>query len=237
MSFCGQCGFQKEEGARFCPSCGQPCGQAAPLGKATLIMGSSLPRHEGISYTELLRGKIKIIIPVSFGFVLLAVMGWVIFLKPLNMYDYEQEVKKINSTWVQSWEAARTSTSLSGNFDYTGGPQNQEALEKYIICSKKAMKQLSSLRAPKEYGTEDAAIKAFAKHYFSVDLKRYKEGLNRVSVMEDDDEFDQLLRVDCYSSTHFRVINEYDSALSNLGIETKRGIDYYVPSRSPASIQ
>ena len=219
MSFCGQCGFQVEEGAKFCPSCGQPCGQAASLSKATLAQGSPLPQHEGISYAELLREKIIIIILVSVGLVLLAVIGWLIFFKPLGMYDYELEVEKITTTWAQSADALSSNRSRGDNYDFTGGAENQEVLEKYIKSSKKAMKQLSSLRAPKEYKAEDADIKAFAKHYLSVDLKRYKEGLGRVSTMKNYYEYMQFLLKDNSSSVHYRATNKYFDALSDLGIE------------------
>ena len=229
MSFCGQCGFQLEEGAKFCPSCGQPLGQAALLSKATLVKGSSLPRHEGISYAELLREKIKIIIPVSVGLVLLVVVGWEIFFKPLNMYDYEQEVKKVNITWMQSiYALERTSEE---NYHNSGsGIKNQKALKKYIISSKEAMKQLSSLRAPKEYKTEDVAIKEFAKHYTNVDLKKYEEKLNQESTMGDD-EYLFLLINDNYSGAHYRATNKYENALINLGLKMRYTSKYFLTVR------
>ena len=223
MSFCGQCGFQIEEGAKFCPSCGQPCGQATPLNKAALAQGGSLPQHEGISYTESLRKKIKIIIPIFVGLVLLAVIGWVIFLKPLGMFDYELEVEKINTSWMQSINALSDNISSDANYDFAATAQNQKALEEYIKSSKKAMKQLSSLRAPKEYKTEDAVMKAFAKHYLSVDLKRYEEGLNQVSTMKDYDNFMQFLIRDNNSGAHSRIANKYLEAIYNLGVNDETG--------------
>ena len=223
MSFCGQCGFQIEVGAKFCPSCGQPCGQAAPLNKAALVKGSSLPRHEGVSSDELHRKKNKLIISISVGLVLLAVICWTIFFKPLSKYEYEAEVKNITISWVQSQEALYANMITNKNYDFAAATQNQKELEKYIKSSKKAMKQLSSLRAPKEYKTEDAAIKAFAKHYISVDLKRYKEGLDQVLTMKTETQYTQFLDKDNSSGVHCNIANKYFDALDNLGVNNDYG--------------
>lgn len=223
--FCRDCGKELAPDVQFCDGCGarQQAPQAPQVTQAAPMVRP--------------RVNIVVIAVIAVAVVLVAGLGWAVFLRPANASEYENRVSDaVDGVLDVPIEIAMTLTEVAGSSSAPMGEGDISALRTTVDESAKTISEardaIDALRPPEEYKRAHADALA-ALDELSEIAKRYTRIIDRIDPGDTQGDVSGEFSDEFYTgardaSSAYNDLNEALDEMGLDGIDLEQSIDGYL---------